>query len=98
VGLATYRSCTFAEKRAVLRAFWSRRAAESDKVGQAAREYGPYALVMVAVICVELVLITVALFALGNAWAWLTATAAVLAVVSTWWTRVCQRAMPSPSA
>ena len=93
VGLATYRSCTFAEKRAVLRTFWSQCAAESDKVGRAAQEYGPYALIMVAVICIELVLITVALVALASAsaWAWLAGAAAVLAGVSTWWTRAPAR-------
>lgn len=93
VGLVTYRSCTFAEKRAVLRVFWSRRSAESDKVHRAAQEYGPYALVMVAVIFAELVVIAVALFALGSAWSWLALLAAGLAGLSTWWTRVCERAM-----
>ena len=82
--LAIYRSCTFTKKRAVLRTFWSQRAAEPDKVDRAVQEYGPYALVMVVVICIGLVLITVALAALASAWAWLAGAAAVLAGVSTW--------------
>ncbi len=97
MGLATYRSCTFTEKRAVLRTFWTHHAAESDKVTQAAREYGPYAFGMVAVICVELTLIAAALFAIGSAWAWLAVAATVLAGLSTWRARVCQRAMVRPT-
>ena len=81
-----------------MRTFWSRHEPASDKVGRAAQEYGPYALVMVAVICAELVLITVALFAIGSSWSWLAALAAALAGLSTWRTRVCQRAMPAPRA
>lgn len=93
VGLAICQSCTFVEKRAVLRTFWSRNEGESDKVVQASREYGPYAFVMVAIITVELIVISVVLLAANNGWSWLAMTATVLAAVSTWWTGVCQRAM-----
>ncbi|MBU6516153.1 MAG: hypothetical protein KGQ78_09695 [Acidobacteria bacterium] len=93
MGLATYRSCTFTEKRAVLRTFWSQRTASSDKVVRAAQEYGPYAFVMVAVICAELILLAVALFAVGSVWAWLAVAATLLAGASTWWARRCQRAI-----
>jgi hypothetical protein len=98
VGLSTYRSCTFAEKRAVLRTFWSHHRDDSDKVIDAAREYGPYALVMVAVIALELAVISAVLFSAGNSWAWPAVTATALAAVSTWWTRVCQRASVARSA
>ena len=81
----------------MLRTFWSHHAAESDKVTQAAREYGSYALAMVAVICVELALITAALVAIGSAWAWLAVGATVLAGASTWRARVYQRAMVRPT-
>ena len=96
MGLATYRSCTFSEKRAVLRAFWSRRVAESDKVNQAAREYGPYALVMVSVICVEFALIAIVLFRAGSSWAWPALAATVLAGASTVRARDCRRANLRP--
>ena len=97
MGLATYRSCTFSEKRAVLRAFWSRRVAESDKVNQAAREYGPYALAMVSVIWAELALIAIVLFGVGNPWAWMALAATVLAGASTVRARSCHRASLRPS-
>jgi hypothetical protein len=90
--LATYQSCTFAEKRAVLRTFWSIREDESDKVNLAAREYGPYALAMVAIIAIELAIISSVLVARGNAWAWAAFIATAFALWSLWRTYVCQRA------
>lgn len=90
--LSTYQSCTFTEKRAVLRAFWSGRADESGKVNRAAREYGPYAFAMIAAICAELVVISGVLIAKGSAYAWLAVAATTLSLLSLWWTRVCQRA------
>ena len=92
MGLATYRSCTFTEKRAVLRTFWSRRVAESDKVNQAANEYGPYAHVMVSVIWAELVLITIVLFSVSSAWAWPALAGSVLAGAGAVRARDCRRA------
>ncbi|HSN03005.1 MAG TPA: hypothetical protein VLS91_05935 [Acidimicrobiales bacterium] len=96
MGLTTYRSCTFSEKREVLRAFWSRRVAESDKVNRAAREYGPYALLMVSVILAELALISVVLFSVASTWAWPALAATVLAGASTLRARECRRASLRP--
>ena len=93
MGLATYHACTFAEKRDVLRTFWSRHDEGSAKVREAAREYGPYALVMVSVITVELAVICAVLFTHMSAWAWPCAAATLLGAVSLWRTFVCHRAM-----
>jgi len=90
--LATYQSCSFAEKRAVLRTFWSNREDESDKVNRAAREYGPYALAMVAIIAMELAVISSVLWARGSSWAWVAFLATVFALWSVWRTYVCQGA------
>lgn len=101
VGLATYQSCSFAEKRAVLQAFWTGRSNESDKINSAAREYGPYAYAMVAVISAELVLITVVLAVRSSAWMWAVAAATALSLWSLWWTRVRHRgsaALASPGS
>jgi hypothetical protein len=92
VSLATYQSCSFAEKKAVLRTFWTSHEDESDKVNRAAREYGPYALALVAIIAVELVVISSVLLARGSGWAWIALAATAVAVWSLWWTFVCQRA------
>ena len=92
MSLATYQSCSFAEKRAVLRTFWSSRPDESDKVNRAASEYGPYALAMVAIIAVELAVIASVLLARGSGWAWFALAATAFSVWSVWRTHVCQRA------
>lgn len=91
MGLATYRSCTSAEKRAVLRTFWSGRGGESAKINQAAREYAPLALSLVAIICVELVIIAALLVVRANGWAWAATAATVLALWSLWWAGECRR-------
>lgn len=96
MGLATYRRCTFSEKRAVLRTFWSHHDHESDKVLEAAREYGPYALAMVAIITVEFAFIFAVLLADANPWAWLGAACTLAGAASTWWTGVCRRAIGAP--
>lgn len=92
MGLATYRSCSFAEKRAVLRSFWAIRPDDSDKVNRAASEYGPYAFALVAVIAGELAVISVALLVAGTAWAWLGVTATLLAALCLRRTRQCRNA------
>jgi hypothetical protein len=92
VSLETYHSCTFSEKRAVLRTFWGVTADPSDKINAAAREYGPYALAMVAVIAAELTVITAVLIAVGSAWLWAAAAATVMALLSLRRTWTCHRA------
>ena len=96
MALATYNSCSFNEKRAVLRTFWSGRAHQSDKINQAAREYGPYALWLVVIITIELLIIAALLVARTNGWAWVATAATVLALWSLWWTIQCRRRMSSP--
>ncbi|MFI5035447.1 MAG: hypothetical protein ACHQFZ_04505 [Acidimicrobiales bacterium] len=98
MGLVTYQSCTFREKRAVLRTFWTGHVDESDKVNRAAREYGPFALAMVAVITVEVVLISAILVARGSGWAWLAVAGSLLAMWSLWRTRVHHRATQAGAA
>lgn len=92
MSLATYHSCSFREKRAVLATFWGVTADPSDKINAAAREYGPYALAMVAVIAAELTAITVVLIAVDSGWVWAGGAATVLALVSLRRTWTCQRA------
>jgi hypothetical protein len=90
VRLSAYHSCTFREKRAVLGAFWSGRIDPSEKVNEAAREYGPYAVAMIAVISFELLVISVALFVAGSWWSWVGVGATILTLWCAWWTRTCQ--------
>src|SRR5271169_7154728 len=97
VRLATYQSCSFAEKRAVLQTFWSNHVNESDKVNRAADEYGPFALAMVAFIAAELVLISAVLLARGSWWSSIAIVASAFVRWCLWWTRRCQLARRSRS-
>ena len=96
MGLATYKSCSFKEKRAVLQAFWSGRANDSEKINHAAREYGPYALCLVGVITLEVFLIAAFLIVRANGWSWLASAATVLSFWSLWWSIVCRRRINAP--
>ena len=49
------------------------------------------ALIFIAVVTVELMVIAVLLEVLGSGWVWLAAAATVLSAWSVWWTRECQR-------
>jgi hypothetical protein len=89
--LAVYNTCSFREKRAVLHTFWSGTTNESEKINEAAREYGPYALGLVAIITLELALIAVLLVIRANGWAWTGTGMSVLAGWSLWWTFICRR-------
>jgi Flp pilus assembly protein TadB len=96
MGLATYNSCSVNEKRAVLRTFWSGRMHASEKINQAAHEYGPYAFWFVSIITFELFVIAALLVLRANGWAWVATAATVLALWSLWWTLQCRRRLSLP--
>ncbi len=76
----------------MLHAYWSRRVTESEQITRAAREYGPYALVMIGFITVELAIVSIALATDGDRWAWIAVLATAFSALATWWTEVCRRA------
>ncbi|HEV2361485.1 MAG TPA: hypothetical protein VGS21_07275 [Acidimicrobiales bacterium] len=98
MNLATYRSCSFQEKRGVLTAFWSGRVDQPDKVVFAALEYGPYALAMIEVITFELIVIDIALLVYRNGWSWLAIAATLLALWSVRLTSRCDTRIRSLAA
>ena len=79
--LATYRSCTWREKRDMLQSYWSGRPAPSPQIAAAAREYSPYALAMVVVIALECALVTLVLGWRGSTW---TVAGALATLFMTW--------------
>jgi len=91
MGLATYRSCSFSEKRAVLRAFWSGQFGGPAKINEAAREYAPYAVASITIITIELGVIATLLVLLASVWAWVGTAAFVLSAWSLWWSLTCRR-------
>ena len=91
MALRTYRECSFAEKRAVLRVFWSGRPDQSARINRAAREYAPYALCLIAIISVELLIITALLVVHASSWAGLASAGAVVVLWCAGWTEMCRR-------
>ncbi len=83
--LDVYRSCSFREKRDVLNTFWRTDTTPTSRIGEAAVQYGYYAVICLAVVVAELTLILVVSITHGSLIAWLTAVGDVLVVWSTWW-------------
>ena len=57
--LDVYRSCSRQEKREVLDAFWRTHARPSTRIRQAATQYGPYAVICLSAVALELALVIV---------------------------------------
>lgn len=88
VKLDVYRSCTHQEKREVLDAFWRSRVHPSARINQAAREYGPYAVVCLVVVAAELALLILVSINRGYVMGWLAGLAEAAVVGSLWWSVV----------
>jgi len=88
-----YRSCSWREKREVLDAFWRTRDNSSDRINQAALEYGPYAVASLVVIVLELVPVMIYTVERGNAFGWLSVVAELAVLASLWWSVVRWRSL-----
>jgi hypothetical protein len=85
VNLDVYRSCSFKEKRDVLNTFWRTNTTPTSRIGEAAVQYGYYAVLCLAVVVVELALILIVAINHGSFITWLTAAGEIFVVWSTWW-------------
>ncbi len=83
--LATYRSCSFGEKRQVLDAFWRTGSPPAPRIAEAALEYGFYAVLCMAAIVIELAVIGAVMLARDSTWAWTAAAAEAVVVAAAWW-------------
>jgi len=89
--LDVYRSCSWKEKRQVLESFWRRGVEVPERIEVAAGQYGPWAVLCLAIVAVELVALGV--FLIGHSPA-LAAVALALAgfdLWSLWWAAVRTR-------
>ena len=93
-----YRSCSWREKREVLDAFWRNKDQPSDRINQAALEYGPYAVAALVVIVLELVPVMIFTVERGNAFAWLCVAAEAGVLASLWWSVVRWRSLKDQRA
>lgn len=91
--LDVYRSCSFREKREVLDAFWRTKGASSPRIEEAARQYGPYAVVSLVVIALELAVVLAVSIDRGLAIAWIAGPLELVTLASTWWAVVRDRAL-----
>lgn len=89
--LDVYRSCTRREKMEVLNAFWRTRSEASPRILEAARQYGAWAVICVAAIALELVVVILAGFSHAVVLGWLGLGAELLIVWSLWWSVVRYR-------
>jgi hypothetical protein len=84
VKLDVYRSCTFSEKREVLRVFWWRGSTSSAKIAEGARQYGVVAIPFLVAVALELaVLIAISLhrdYTIG----WFAGALEVITLLSIW--------------
>ena len=85
MNIDVYRGCTWKEKRDVLNVFWRRNVETTTRLGQAAVQYGYYALICLAVVIVELAVILVVVISHNSFVAGLTALAEIFMIWSTWW-------------
>lgn len=85
VNIDVYRGCTFKEKRDVLNVFWRTNVHATTRIGEAAVQYGYYAVICLVVVMLELALIMAVGLNHGSFVAWLAAVAELFMIWSTWW-------------
>jgi len=83
--LDVYRSCSRAEKREMLNVYWHRNVQASDRIGSAALQYGPWAIVCLVVLVLELIFVIALSFGSNQLVAFAATAAEVLVVLSLWW-------------
>lgn len=90
-----YRACTWKEKRDVLNVFWRRNVETTTRIGEAAVQYGYYALICLAVVMAELAVILAAAINHSSFVAGLAALAEVFMIWSTGWALLRYRFLKS---
>ena len=91
--LDVYRACTRPEKRVVLGTFWRASSQSSSRIVRAAQEYGAYAIIYVAAIAIEVLVVMVAGFRHVAIVGWLALGAELFVLWSLWWSIVRYRAL-----
>jgi hypothetical protein len=88
MSLATYRTCSWREKRKVLEVFWRRDVGASSRLLEAAREYGVWAVMCCLAIALEPIPVIVVSFQHDSAFGWLAVAFELFALWSAWWSVV----------
>ncbi|MCU1362243.1 MAG: hypothetical protein JWM55_71 [Acidimicrobiaceae bacterium] len=91
--LDVYRSCSRQEKVQVLEAFWRSHVKSSDRIHLAAVQYGPYAVICLVAVAVELAVIIALALSRAIVIGLIAILLEVVAVTSLWWALVRTRAV-----
>ena len=85
MNIKVYRGCSFKEKRDVLNVFWRTNVDTTARIGEAAVEYGYYAIICMVVVILEVALILVVALNHNAFLAGITAAGELFMFWSTWW-------------
>jgi hypothetical protein len=95
--LDVYQSCTRSEKRDVLNKFWHTHVESSTRIQQAAFQYGPYAVICLIAVALELGFVIVVSIHRAVVVGWIAALLEVVALWSLWWAVVRWHAIKGES-
>ena len=85
MNIKVYRGCSFKEKRDVLNVFWRTNVETTAQIGEAAVQYGFYAIICMIVVILEVALILVVALNHNAFFAGITAAGELFMFWSTWW-------------
>jgi len=93
VKLDVYRSCSRHEKRQVLDAFWRTNARPTNRIHEAAAQYGPYAVLSLFAVATELLVVILVSFDRVLAIGIIAILLEAFVLWSLWWAVVRSRAI-----
>jgi uncharacterized membrane protein YkgB len=93
VKLDVYRSCSRQEKGQVLDTFWRRNVDSSERIHRAAVQYGPYAVICLVAVALELGVIISLAMSRASIIGAIAIVLEVVTVASLWWALVRTRAV-----
>jgi hypothetical protein len=96
--LDVYRSCSRREKQDVLNAFWHRNVQPSSRIHDAAYQYGPYAVLCLVAVALELALVISVSIHRAFIVGWIAIVLEALVVLSLWWAVMRWRAVRAVAA
>lgn len=91
--LDVYQSCSRAEKREVLDAFWRAHTRPSSRIHRAANQYGFYAVICLVAVALELALVIFVANRRAFVVGWLAVLLEAAVLLSLWWAVVRCRAL-----
>jgi hypothetical protein len=91
--LDVYRSCSRAEKRDVLDAFWRTGVNPSVRIRDAAFQYGPYAVLCLVAVALELAFVVYVSIERAMVVGWIAVLLEAVVALSLWWSIVRYRTL-----